>query len=96
MKAALALVVLPLLLAGCAHTAVTDMGNGRHLLTATAPSGGYAGSREEAVEEANQFCGRNRQAAVTDGFYDKTELGAAGEHTSTILFRCAAPPALSF
>lgn len=72
------------------------MGNGRHSLTVTAPSAGYYGSREEAVEQANDFCSRQGQAAVTDGFYDRTELGPEGEHTSTILFRCAAPRVLKF
>jgi hypothetical protein len=49
-----------------------------------------------AVEEANEFCRRHGQAAVTDGFYDKSEIGAEGEHTSSILFRCAVPQPLGF
>jgi hypothetical protein len=61
MKAAL-LAVVPLL-AACAHTAVVDVGSGQHSLTATAPSGGYDGSREEAVEQAHEFCARQGLAA---------------------------------
>lgn len=87
---------LVFLLLGCAHVEVVDMGHGRHSLTASAPSGGHYGSREEAVERANEFCRRSGQAAVADGFYDKPETGPQGEHTSTILFRCAAPTTLQF
>jgi hypothetical protein len=84
------------LLAGCAHTAVQAMSNGQHSLTATADSGGVAGSHEEAVEQANEYCARSGQQAVIGAFYDKAELGAGGEHTSTIIFSCAAPRALRF
>jgi hypothetical protein len=84
------------LLAGCAHLAVQDLGNGQHSLSATAPSGGYYGSHEEAVEKANDFCARHGQAAVVDGFYDKSEVGALGEHTSSLIFKCAAPRTLQF
>jgi hypothetical protein len=82
--------------AGCTHLAVQDLGHGRYSLTATAASGGFYGSREAAVEEANEFCRRHGEAAVTDGFYDKSGIGPAGEHTSSILFRCAQPQPLRF
>lgn len=72
------------------------MSNGQHSLTATADSGGVAGSHEEAVEQANDYCGRNGQQAIIGAFYDKAELGLRGEHTSTVIFSCAAPPALHF
>lgn len=87
-----------LLLAGCAHghLQVQDMGNGQHSLTATAPSGGFSGSHEEAVERANEFCARTGQQPAIDGFYDKPELGPLGEHTSSIIFRCVAPRTLHF
>jgi len=85
-----------LLLAACAHLDVLDMGNGRHSLTAVSPSGGYAGSHEEAVERANEFCGRSRQGAVIEGFEDKPGVGPLGEHTSSIVFSCAAPKELHF
>jgi hypothetical protein len=83
-------------LAGCTHLPVQDLGHGRYSLTATAASGGFYGSREAAVEEANEFCRRHGEAAVTDGFYDKSELGPEGEHTSSILFRCAQAQPLRF
>jgi hypothetical protein len=82
--------------AACTHLDVQDLGHGRYSLTATAPSGGFYGSREAAVERANEFCRRNREAAVTDGFYDKSGTGPEGEHTSSILFRCASPQPLRF
>jgi hypothetical protein len=85
-----------LLLAACAHTDVTDMGQGRYSLTADAPSGGFSGSHEAAIERANDFCGQQGRAAVTDGFYDHSVLAADGTHSSTILFRCAARQALKF
>jgi hypothetical protein len=81
---------------GCAHSNVQDMGNGRYSLTATASSGGYTGSHEEAIEQANEFCRGRGEAAVTDGFYDKSGVGPQGEHTSSILFRCAVRQALEF
>jgi hypothetical protein len=81
---------------GCAHTSVQDLGHGRYSLTATAPSGGFDGSREAAVESANEFCRRQAEAAVTDGFYDKSAIGPHGEHTTSILFRCAVPQPLQF
>lgn len=85
------------LLGGCAHhAAVEDMANGQHTLTATADSGGVAGSHEAAVERANQYCGRSGQRSVIAAFYDRSQLGARGEHTSTLIFSCAAPQALQF
>jgi hypothetical protein len=95
---ALACVFALSLAAACAHTPtqVQDLGRGRHALTAMSPSGGYYGSREEAVEQANDFCGKHAQQAVVDGFYDKAEAGAQGEHTSSVFFRCETPPRLQF
>jgi hypothetical protein len=88
--------VAVLALAACAHTAVQDLGSGRHALTAMSPSGGYYGSHEEAVEEANAFCARASQQAQVDGFYDKPELGPQGEHTSSIFFHCGLTTPLRF
>jgi len=51
---------------------------------------------EEAIEEANDYCGKVHQQPVIDGFYDKPELGPHGEHTSSIIFKCAAPRTLKF
>lgn len=88
-----ALLLLTLLLFGCAHTNVLDMGNGRYSLNASSPSGGFYGSHEQAVQLANDFCGKSVQQTLIDGFYDKAEIGPDGEHTSSIFFRCAAPKA---
>jgi hypothetical protein len=97
MRAAIAAaVVASLVVAGCGHTHVADMGSGQHSLTAVAPSGGYDGSHEEAIQEANEYCGQSHQRAVIDGFYDRPELGPHGEHTSSIIFKCAAPRTLKF
>jgi len=90
--AARAALAVTLLLAACEHQpAVQDMGSGQHSLTATSSSGGYYGSREDAVEQANDFCGKSGQRAVTAGFFDKAEIGPHGEHTTSIIFTCAAP-----
>jgi hypothetical protein len=94
MKAVLAAIAA--LLIGCTHSRVQDMGSGQHSLSATAPSGGFDGSREEAIEEANDFCHKSGQQAVIDGFYDKSALGPLGEHTSSIIFRCGPPHTLHF
>jgi hypothetical protein len=94
MRAAILLGVL--LLSGCTHLDVVDMGDGRHALSAVSPSGGYDGSHEEAVELANQYCGKSRQTAVIEGFDDQPGVGALGEHTSRIVFTCAAPRDLHF
>jgi uncharacterized protein YcfJ len=86
-----------LLLSGCAHNDVQDMGHGQHSLTAaSAFGGGYAGSHEEAIQEANSFCSRSGQQAVIGGFYDKSGLGPLGEHYSTIIFNCAPLTKLHF
>jgi hypothetical protein len=97
MKAAICVAAVGLLaVAGCKHTQVAEMGSGEHSLTAAAPSGGYDGSREEAIEQANEYCHKSRQQAVIDGFYDKPELGPHGEHTSSIIFKCAETRVLKF
>jgi len=87
---------LLLLLGACAHLNVTDSADGRHRVTGSAASGGYTGSREEAIEQANDFCGRSRQRAVIESFDDKPEVGPKGEHTSELEFSCATPQALHF
>ena len=84
------------LMLGCGHVAVRDLGDGHHAVTAVAPSGGYSGSHEEAIEEANDFCGHSRQTAVIERFEDSPILGPQGEHTSSAVFSCAAPPVLRF
>jgi hypothetical protein len=83
-------------LGACAHSQVQDLGDGRHLITALSPSGGYYGSHEEALEEANDFCAKTRQTAAIDHFEDLPGAGPAGQHTSTMVFTCTAPAVLHF
>jgi hypothetical protein len=94
MKTALAVGLLAL--TGCTHPDVHHMANGQHWLSAVAPSGGFAGSREEGVERANAYCMKSGQQAVIDGFYDKSAMGPLGEHISSVIFTCAAPRPLHF
>ena len=83
-----------LLLAGCAHTHnVQDLGNGMHSVTASANWGGYTGSREETIAQANDFCGKGQMAAI-DSFEDKPGVSPRGEQTSTLRFSCSARPVL--
>lgn len=83
-------------LCACTQQPVADVGNGRYALVAVSASGGYAGSHEEAIERANDYCGRFHQQAVIDGFDDRPQVGPQGEHTSSVVFICAAPRALRF
>ena len=84
-----------LLLAGCGHTSdVRDLGNGMHAVTASANWGGYTGSREETIAQANDFCDKSGQTAAIESFEDKPGVTAKGEQTSTLNFRCTARPVL--
>jgi hypothetical protein len=95
MTKVLTLVAL-VLLAGCHRLNVQDLQNGQHSVTATSPSGGYSGSREETIELANEYCDKHHQQAVLDGFFDKSELGPKGEHTSSLIFSCGPRTTLQF
>jgi hypothetical protein len=84
-----------LLLAGCAHTShVQDLGNGLHAVTASANLGGYTGSREETIAQANDFCAKSGQMPAIESFEDKPGVSPKGEQTSTLSFRCTARPVL--
>ena len=84
-----------LLLAGCAHTSpVHDVGNGMHSVTASANWGGYTGSREETIAQANDFCGQSGQMAAIENFEDHPGVTPKGEQTSTHSFKCVARPVL--
>ena len=84
-----------LLLGGCAHTShVQDLGNGMHAVTASANWGGYTGSREETIAQANAFCDKSHQTAAIDSFEDKPGVSSKGEQTSTLNFTCTALPVL--
>ena len=93
MKTVMLASLLPLV--GCAHTGhVQDLGNGLHAVTASANLGGYTGSREETIAQANDFCAKSKQTAAIESFEDKPGVNAKGEQTSTLSFRCAARPVL--
>ena len=93
---ALILAAALVLVAGCSRPNVQDARNGQHVVTGTAASGGYTGSREEAIEQANAYCDKSKQRAVIDSFDDKPGVGSKGEHTSSMVFTCAAPLVLQF
>ena len=84
-----------LVLAGCAHSShVQDLGNGMHAVTASANWGGYTGSREETIADANDFCGKSDRMVAIENFEDKPGVSPKGEQTSTLNFRCTARPVL--
>jgi hypothetical protein len=85
-----------LLVAGCSHSDVRDAGNGKHAVTDTAAWGGYTGSHEENIEQANDFCAKSGQQAVIESFEDIARVGPKGQQTSTMVFACAAPPVLKY
>jgi hypothetical protein len=93
MKAAILGAVL--VLAGCTHTHnVKDAGDGKHSVTASANWGGYTGSREEAIAQANDFCRDSKQSVAIDSFADQPGASAQGEQTSTMVFSCVTRPPL--
>jgi hypothetical protein len=85
-----------LLAAGCTHTEVRDAGNGMHSVTDTAAWGGYTGSHEENIEQANDFCAKSGQQAVIESFEDKPGVDPKGRQTSTLVFGCGARPVLQY
>lgn len=78
-----------LLVAGCGHLAVQDLPAGRHVLNATAKSGGYQVSRAQAHDDAGEYCERSHQQAVIDSFEDLPAAGLEAEHSSRVYFSCA-------
>jgi hypothetical protein len=93
MKAAILGTVV--VLVGCAHEHnVHDAGNGLHSVTATASWGGYTGSREEAIAQANDFCHESKQSVAIDSFSDQPGISPKGEQTSTMVFSCITRPPL--
>ena len=84
-----------LVLVGCAHSShIQDLGNGMHSVTASANWGGYTGSREETIAQANDFCGKSGQMAAIENFEDHPGVTPKGEQTSTLTFTCQARPVL--
>lgn len=78
--------VCSVILAGCAAQTVEDLGPGRHSLTATSQDG-IAGSREEAVFEANNFCADRTKSAVIESFDDAGPQPPLG-YTTSVTFTC--------
>lgn len=74
-----------LLLSGCASTDVLDIGSGWYSLTGRAHVNCPAGSREEAVEAANEYCDRLHKKPSISTFDDKV---LPYQCTSSIVFRC--------
>jgi len=91
-----AALVLLVTVAGCTGIEVQDMGHGQHSLRASSDSGGYYGSYEAAVEQADAYCAHRGQQADIDGFFDHPALGPNGEHESSVIFRCTRRPPLHF
>lgn len=91
-----AVIAFSFLLGACTHVPVSDLGQGRHSLTAASPSGGYSGSHEETIEQANDYCHSSHEVAVIDHFEDRPGVGPRGEHTSSIVFSCTPPTVLHF
>ncbi|HVN45311.1 MAG TPA: hypothetical protein VMT66_08655 [Steroidobacteraceae bacterium] len=83
-----------LVLLGCAHDNVRDLDNGLHAVTASASWGGYTGSHEETIAQANDYCAKSRQAPTIESFEDQPGVNSKGEQTSTLTFRCAQRPQL--
>jgi hypothetical protein len=75
-------------LGSCTHQGVQDMGGGQHSLTAVSRSGGFSGSHEEAIEQANEWCAKSGLQAIIDGFYDHAAVAPDGAHRSSIIFAC--------
>lgn len=84
-----ALTTISLLFAGCSHFAVQDLPAGRHVLSATARSGGYEVSRAQARDDAGEYCERSHQQALIDSFEDLPAAGLEAEHTSRVYFSCS-------
>ena len=91
----IAILASMLLLGGCAHSShVQDAGNGMHSVTASANWGGYTGSREETIAQANDFCAKSGQMPAIENFVDQPGVNSKGEQTSTLTFACTARPVL--
>jgi hypothetical protein len=77
-----------LLLSACAYVPIQDLADGGHSLTATAKSGGYAVSREQALEDANDYCARSRKRALVQSYDDLPAAGLDAPHSSRLNFAC--------
>ena len=78
------------MLSACSSPPVVEAGPGRHSVTATSTHGLLA-ARDQAVWQADRYCGRSGQRAVVEGYDDKTLGGVIGDPTSSVVFTCGAP-----
>jgi hypothetical protein len=80
------LVIALLGVAGCASTAVLDIGNGAYSLTVHSQRS-LDSSREEAVDDANEACGKQQKHAVITSFEDIPPQAWSG-YTTSVTFTC--------
>ncbi len=82
----IAVIGVAALLTGCAHVEALAIGNGNYSLTATAQLG-FGSSRQEAVDDANEFCAKQHKSAIVTSFSDAGPQAFVGYSTS-VVFRC--------
>ena len=84
-----------LALSGCAGHAISDAGAGYHSVTAASTHGVLA-AREQALRQANRYCGRSGLRAIVESYDDKTLGGVIGDPTSSLVFTCGIPNTTAF
>lgn len=77
--------LLMAMLCGCSSTEVLEIGGGSYTLTSQAHVHCPAGSREEAVQQANDYCDRSHKKPRIQSFDDKILIDGC---TSSIVFQC--------
>jgi hypothetical protein len=75
--------------AGCSSARIQDLPDGRHSVLATASSGGYTISRQQAMQDASDYCERARQHLDVQSFDDLPASGLDGPHSSRLFFTCS-------
>jgi hypothetical protein len=81
--------VIALAFAGCSSARIQDLPDGRHAVTGTAGSGGYTVSRQQATQDAAEYCERSRQHVDVQSFDDLPAAGLDGPHSSRLFFTCS-------
>ena len=84
------------LLGACAHVGIQEVGHGQCSVSGISSSGGYHGSREEAIESANEYCGRFGKAGRSMAFSDEADVDAHGERMSSVTFHRVPSQPLEF
>lgn len=88
MKAVAVVAGIALFVAGCAtEPEVLEIGNDSYSLTAHAQMG-IASSRQEAVDDAKEFCGKQHKTAVISSFEDSGDWHG---YTTSVIFTCSMP-----